>query len=79
MICFITDIREGEIDILTTSAKAEILRIESLEGCLIAEMKAPRSGWTHSALVAVAEKLKADTKTGAEAYLGAMWVGSTEA
>lgn len=81
MICFITDTMTDmtdEVDILNTSFRLEPLRIESLEGRLIAEIDAPHSGWTHEALIAAAERLEKATKSGAEAYLGVMWVGGTE-
>lgn len=78
MICFITDIRTGEKDILTP-VKHKTLTITSLDGADIDSFDSPKSGWSHDGLVGIAEKLapRAAT-TGADAYLGGIWVGSTE-
>jgi len=77
VICFITDIREGEMDILSP-VKHEPLLVLGLDGGLIDQVLAPASGWTHDALVTQGERLTPKTKQGAEAFLGAVWVGGTE-
>lgn len=77
VICFITDIREGEMDILSP-VKHEPLLILGLDGGLIDQVLAPASGWTHDALIAQGERLTPKTKQGAEAFLGSVWVGGTE-
>ncbi|QEA38623.1 hypothetical protein FGL86_05705 [Pistricoccus aurantiacus] len=78
MICFITDfLREGEPDILS-SVKHETLVIRSLEGRLIELIAPPPAGWSHAALEKQAARLAPRTRMGADAYLGASWVGGTE-
>lgn len=77
VICFITDIREGEMDILSP-VKHEPLLVLGLDGGLIDQVLAPASGWTHDALVTQGERLTPKTKQGADAFLGAVWVGGTE-
>lgn len=78
MICFVTDIQSGfEPDILAL-LKGERLTVLSLEAVLIAEVEPPVCGWTHDQLVAQAASLEGKTAGGAEAYLGGVWVGSTE-
>ena len=78
MICFVTDIRSHrEADILR-HLSAEPLVVRSLEGDVITEIDAPAAGWTHEGLVAEAVRLEGRTTEGAEAYLGGVWVGSTE-
>lgn len=77
MICFITDIREGEMDILSP-VKHEPLLVLGLDGGLIDQVIAPASGWTHDALIAQGERLTPKTKEGADAFLGSVWVGGTE-
>lgn len=77
MITFITDERMAEPDILAP-VKREVLRVTQLDGQLIKAIAAPRRGWTHEALETAAEQLALKTRSGAEAYLGDAWVGSTE-
>ncbi len=78
MICFVTDIRSSvEPDILTL-LKGDWLEIRSLNGEVLERIGAPSGGWTHERLVEQAELLEELTKEGAEAYLGGVWVGSTE-
>lgn len=77
MICFITDIQEGEGDILRP-VKHEPLVIRSLEGRLIERVAPPPAGWSHADLQKQASRLDPKTRMGADAYLGASWVGSTE-
>ncbi len=78
MICFVTDIRaHGEADILMP-LRGERLVVRSLDGQVITKVEAPPAGWTHEALVAEALRLEGLTSDGAEAYLGGVWVGSTE-
>lgn len=77
MIKFVTDMREGEIDILSP-VMHEALLISSLDGDMIEQIKAPAAGWTHDALEAHAERLIPKTVRGAVAFLGSSWVGSTE-
>ena len=78
MVKFITDMQEGEIDILSP-VKHETLIIKTLDGELIREIDPPAAGgWTHEALCNQAELLDSETELGAEAYLGSCWVGSTE-
>lgn len=78
MICFVTDIRSSvEPDILTL-LKGDWLEIRSLNGEVLERIGAPSGGWTHERLVEQAELLGELTKEGAEAYLGGVWVGSTE-
>lgn len=77
MINFVTDIKEGEPDILG-AVKSERLLILALDGSLITEVPAPLNGWTHGTLLDQAIRLKEKTTAGAEAFVGKCWVGSTE-
>ena len=69
--------QEGESEILSPSRHNPLI-VVSLEGELIKQVPAPARGWTHTALVQQAERLTSATKSGANAYLGTSWVGSTE-
>lgn len=77
MICFITDTKNGECDVLE-GLKTEVLIIRSLEGELCIEIKPPGLGWSHEQLVEAGAKLNNVVKGGADAFLGSAWVGSTE-
>lgn len=78
MICFVTDIGSPcEADILMPLSD-EPLVVLSLDGQVITKVEAPPAGWTHEGLVAEAVRLEGRTTEGAEAYLGGVWVGSTE-
>lgn len=77
MLSLVTDQRPGEPELLST-VKHLALEIRSLAGNVLATVTAPVSGWTHEQLVAVAMRQEAITRDGADAYLGAQWVGSTE-
>jgi hypothetical protein len=72
-ITFITDVREGEPDILS-AVSGKPLSIRDENG-VIAEHPAPADGWTHDALEA---KAWVATESAVEAYLGEVWVGSSE-
>lgn len=77
MITFITDVKPGEQDILTAVCQYP-LQVRTLEGEIIDEVTAPENGWTHLLLALEAERLAPFTGGGADAYLGDIWVGSTE-
>jgi hypothetical protein len=74
MLTYITDVREGEHDLLTLNHH-QILVIKNLDGMVLHTQVAPRHGWTHNALVSIQPFACSD---GADAYLGANWIGSTE-
>lgn len=80
-ITMITDIQPGEPDILQ-QVRLEDLLIKDLEGKYICTIKAPGgNGWTHELLCAASDDLHngpLDLSMGADAYLGSVWVGSTE-
>lgn len=77
MITFVTDIRLGEVDILS-QAQHNVLLIKNLNGDAITSITPPQTGWSHRSLTEVAEDLPPETERGADAYLGNVWVGSTE-
>lgn len=77
MITFITDVRPGETNILTSIRYSRLL-VTSLEGEVLSSLPAPQQGWTTQTLNAEAERLIPLTRWGADAYLGHHWVGSTE-
>ena len=77
MICFVTDRRPGERDILPGIAH-EPLFLTSLDGSLIATTQPPADGWTHDRLEEEAQRLADATRHGADAWLGTTWVGSTD-
>ena len=76
-ICFVTDQRPDEKDILSPLKQSE-LEVRDLDGYLIRSLPAPEQGWSHAALDSLARELAPWTYRGAEAYLGGEWVGSTE-
>jgi hypothetical protein len=77
MLTFITEIHDGESDILAGIEQYD-LEIRTLEGVVIEKLAAPNSGWTHDNLEATAPAYKKRIDDGADAYLGPIWVGSTE-
>ena len=78
MLCFVTDIQSvSEPDILGV-LRYERLAVRALDGSLIVEIDPPQGGWTHEDLVARATFLERTTTDGADAFLGRVWVGSTE-
>ena len=77
MLNLVTDQRPGEPDLLA-ALKHLALEIRSLAGSVLTTVTAPISGWTHEQLMAVAMQHEAITRDGADGYLGAQWVGSTE-
>lgn len=74
LIKFIVNTLKGERDILTP-IKDEMLTIKDGDGVLIYNHYAPHGGWTYEELQNNHSTVFADT---AEAYLGDVWVGSTE-
>ena len=77
MLNLVTDQRPGEPDLLAT-VKHLAFEIRSLADNVLATVPAPVSGWTHEQLLAVSMQHEAITRDGADGYLGAQWVGSTE-
>ncbi len=78
MIHFVTDICDGEPDILGP-VHSESLTVKTLDGELIECVPSPSGGWTHLSLEIEAEMLAQKTdSSGANAFLGPSWVGSTE-
>lgn len=77
MICMVTDVWEGEPDILRP-VKREPLKVYCLGGSLIETIPAPAGGWTHERLECQAKELTPKTRGGADAFLGEQWVGGTE-
>lgn len=85
MLTFITDRqtrRDGSLEpcLLADRREAPLL-IRTLEGEKIAEIL-PSAPWTHERLTELAPYLMAmyadQLKQGADAYIGGLWVGSTE-
>jgi hypothetical protein len=74
MLTYITDIKEGEPDILTPLKRFPLV-IRSLDGTKLHMQAAPEQGWTHEALTSVQPE---GVNDGADAYLNAQWIGSTE-
>ncbi|ELY3740488.1 hypothetical protein ACQUXI_004134 [Cronobacter turicensis] len=74
MLTYITDLKAGEPDILTP-LKHYPLVILTLDGATLHMQAAPVQGWSHDALTAVQPD---GVNDGAEAYLNAHWIGSTE-
>jgi len=78
MIYLITDILEGEPDILTPINK-KVLYIRYLDGELLSEVH-PIDYWTHDSLMEVVNNFEEHDvcANGADAFLGDEWIGSTE-
>lgn len=74
MITYITDVRQGEPDLLPTICHLELI-VKSLDGTVLQKRTAPEHGWTHSELMAIQHPV---FEEGADAYLGIHWIGSTE-
>lgn len=78
MITFITDCRgESEREILPGVAACPLV-IKSLQGEHLLASPAPLGGWTHQGLCDFAHSIAQITADGADAFVGAEWVGSTE-
>jgi len=75
---FITDVRNGEPDLIGPLAP-ETLRIEfsNTEGVIL-RIPAPPGGWSHDKLMEVAASVDIPWTDSADAFLGAVWIGSTE-
>ena len=78
MLKFITNIENGEPDILSSVAEKSLM-ILSLDGQLLARYEPPLDGWTHDRLTQLASKFPHQWNyCGADALLGESFVGSTE-
>ena len=77
MIHFWTDRRPGEPDILAPLKDATLM-VTTIEGDSLYMSTAPAEGWTHERLEEKARALSILTSDGANAWLGAELVGSTE-
>lgn len=77
MLCFVTDRRPGEPDLMA-ALRMETLKVVDLDGGAILAREAPAGGWTHDELERIAVAIEPDCLAGADAFLGPQWVGSTE-
>ena len=77
MIRFWTDRRPGEPDILAPLKDATLV-VATIGGDSLYMATAPDGGWTHERLEEKARSLSILTADGANAWLGAELVGSTE-
>ncbi|CAD0266031.1 conserved hypothetical protein [Pseudomonas veronii] len=77
MLTLVTDQREGEPDILTPGLD-QAFEIRSLEGAAIVVVDPPAKGWTHDQLMSVSMQHEEAMRHGADAFLGGVWIGSTE-
>lgn len=78
-ISFVTDVKEGETDILS-GYENKVLSIIDLDGKPIIDVTPASGPWNHARLCEIGVKLEllGLTQEGAEAYLEDQWVGSTE-
>jgi 5'-deoxynucleotidase len=75
LICFITDVRSGEVDILGAHYLGDLV-ISDLDGKELKRVKA-ETPWTHEKLESLAEEL-GSYPDGADAHINGEMVGSTE-
>jgi hypothetical protein len=73
-LTFITDIKDGETDILKAVKKGE-LTFYSDSGVILT-VNAPEKGWTHDLLVQLYSQIKFVTPV--DAKVSDVWIGSTE-
>jgi len=78
MIYLITDTRDNELPIPQENFSSDFV-IKSLEGEELKIFHSP-SPWTHENLLEVTDQISREgvCQSGADAYLGDYWVGSTE-
>ncbi|NLC22646.1 MAG: hypothetical protein GX771_12210 [Halomonadaceae bacterium] len=79
MIKFVTDHKPGEPNILEGNDMKPLL-VKNLDGDLLSTL-VPSEPWTHEGLCGLALETFVDEKAiryGADAYLGDVWIGSTE-
>lgn len=81
-ICFVTDQRPGEPDILSEHRLNPLVIRSCLDQRELIQVL-PTGPWTHQALEELSEGLTAMfasefSEEGADAYLGSQWVGGTE-
>lgn len=76
-ISLVTDVMPGEPDILSPVKHCALI-ITDFDGDKIKDIPAPAGGWTHEALMALAETVSIPAGDGANAHLGDCWIGSTE-
>lgn len=77
MIKFVTDVRPGEKE-FPPETFSKPLKVVDLDGKELETRQQPDGGWSHDKLLEVAQVLGGITTNGADAFLGDVWVGSTE-
>ena len=74
----ITDLRPGEPDILTpVRHESLVVRVKGHSATQV-RIPSPPGGWTHEGLLAIASGVQIPLDDQADAYLGDVWIGSTE-
>lgn len=78
MLTFVTDMNEGEPDILDGHEHSDLV-IKNLQGDILLILAASEP-WTHEKLIALelGQMIGQGLSDGADAYLGDNWIGSTE-
>ena len=76
-ICFVTDCRAGEEDILVRLAFEDLV-VRGEQGITVAHIRPPFDGWTHDVLMHVGARIAEQHRDALDAFLGGEWVGSTE-
>lgn len=78
MICFVTDIRNGEPDILRDISHNDLV-LEDEYSRTVAIITKPVDGWSHEDLISCDEvKTLSEQGVPLDASLGGEWIGSTE-
>lgn len=73
-LTFITDVKNGEPDILKPIKEQELTLYS--ESGIILTVNAPKGGWTHDLLVQLYSHIKFVTEVNAK--VAGVWIGSTE-
>lgn len=74
----ITDLRPGEPDILTpVRLESLVVRIKGNAATQV-RIPSPPGGWTHEGLMEIASGVQLPVEEPVDAYLGDVWIGSTE-
>lgn len=74
----ITDLRPGEPDILTpVRHESLVVRVKSHSATHV-RIPSPPAGWTHEGLMESASGVHLPIEEPVDAFLGDVWIGSTE-
>lgn len=77
-LTLVTDTKAGEQEIINDDNKKNALILIDESGKRLSKLKAPHEGWRHESLIDACKSIQIPALVSIDAFLGDIWIGSTE-